>query len=300
MFLALFIGGGMGAAACDICGCGVGSYYNGILPDFKKKIMGFRYRSNQVKTHLGTNGEESYLTTLETYRTVELWGGWNLAKRWRIMASLPYSFNTRSNPLTNKQGIGDMTAACYYRLFSSNHALGTYGPLLQSLWAGGGAKLPTGEYDPKEKTSPSQNSNLFQLGTGSMDYMANLMYDIRLRDVGLNVNTSYKMNGTNKSSYSYGNKLTITCQAYWKWRPVPLLSIAPNAGVVYEKSKTDISGGFPVDISGGKLLLGSVGTETSIGRMSIGGNFQWPLSQNLANGFIKSQDKLMVHVSLSL
>src|SRR3954470_17396036 len=79
--------------ACDICGCGVGSYYIGILPDFTKKIMGLRYRYNGIQTHLGVGGIPTYLTSNEAYRTLELWGGWNLGRKFRVMATIPYSFN---------------------------------------------------------------------------------------------------------------------------------------------------------------------------------------------------------------
>ena len=49
--------------ACDICGCGVGNSYIGILPDFNKRIFGLRYRYNSIFTHVGTGGETTYLTT---------------------------------------------------------------------------------------------------------------------------------------------------------------------------------------------------------------------------------------------
>ena len=62
--------------ACDICGCGAGSYYIGILPEFNAKILGLRYRSSNLTTHLNPEGQRTYLTTDEQYYTTELWGGW--------------------------------------------------------------------------------------------------------------------------------------------------------------------------------------------------------------------------------
>lgn len=288
--------------ACDICGCGVSSYYNGILPDFKKRILGLRYRYNSLKTHIGVGGIESYLTTTESYRSAEFWGGWNIGDRFRVLASIPYSFNERVNQgtVTRKEGIGDIVFAGYFQVFKSSNTVFDGKRLTQSLWVGGGVKLPTGEYNPGEKLGSAQNTNLFQMGTGSLDYMANAMYDFRLQDAGININASYKMNGTNSHGYCYGNKLSGTAQVYYKFRPLHNLSIAPNAGIVYERADQDFNNGFNVDISGGKVALGTFGLETAFNKINLGGSWQTPFDQNLANGFVKTNNRLMVHVSVAL
>src|SRR4029078_9322294 len=83
--------------ACDICGCGVGNSYVGILPDFNREIIGIRYRFNSLLSHLGRDGMHTYLTTEESYQTLELWGGWNIGRNFRVMASLPYSLDKQTN-----------------------------------------------------------------------------------------------------------------------------------------------------------------------------------------------------------
>jgi len=55
-----------------------------------------------------------------------------------------------------------------------------------------------------------------------------------------------------------------------------------------------------VDVSGGNLLLGTLGIETTFKKLSLGANWQTPLSQNLANGFVKANNRMMVHVSFLL
>ena len=104
------------ANACDICGCGVGSYYIGILPEFHKHIFGFRYRFNSLTTHIGAGGTTTYLTSAERYQTMELWAGWNIGKRFRVMAAVPYAFNERENQGTthSKNGLGDISFTGYY------------------------------------------------------------------------------------------------------------------------------------------------------------------------------------------
>lgn len=293
-------------SACDICGCGVGNGYIGILPDFHKRILGVRYRYSGMLTHVGVGGTTTYLTTKESFNIVEAWGGWNISDKFRVMASVPYSYNEKENQgiTKNKKGIGDISVAGYYQLLGSRKtvAAGAANPklLVQSLWIGGGVKLATGQYNPSDKSTTGENTNLFQLGTGSFDFNLGAMYDLRLQDAGINVNANYKVNTANKYDFQYGNKLNINSQLYYKFRTKNRVMIAPNAGVQYEAAQTDRDGDINVTVSGGKLLIGTVGLETAFGKFAVGANYQTPLSQNLANGIVKAQDRIMVHIAFAL
>ncbi len=288
--------------ACDICGCGVGNSYIGILPDFSRKIFGLRYRHNSLLTHIGVGGANTYLTTHETYQTMELWGGWNIGQKFRVMASVPYSFAERSNQGTTytKNGLGDVSVSGFYQLINSRKTVCNDKLLVQSLLIGAGIKLPTGKYNPSDKGNSTQNANLFQLGTGSTDFTLNAMYDVRLQDAGINISASYKMNTTNKEDYNYGNKISTSAQAYYKFRIKDKVTVAPNAGVLYENGQKDLDNKFSVDISGGNVLMGTVGVEMAFKKVMIGANWQTPLSQNLALGIVKANDRAMVHVSFVL
>ncbi len=287
--------------ACDICGCGAGSNYIGILPDFGNHIFGIRYRYNALQTHIGSGGAVTYLTTKEVYKTAELWGGWTIGN-FRIMASVPYSYNERINQGTtnSKNGPGDISITGYYQLINKRSALRGNKLLVQTLWIGGGIKLATGKYNPADKSSGTQNTNLFQLGTGSTDFSLNTMYDLRLQDAGINIAAAYKMNTVNKYEYRYGNKFTSAAQLYYKFRIKNKLMIAPNAGFQYEYSDKDIDHKFSVDISGGYVLSGTVGAEVGFKKISIGASFQKPVSQQLANDIVRSGNRAMVHLSVNL
>lgn len=288
--------------ACDICGCGVGNNYIGILPEFRRQVFGLRYRYNSLLTHVGVGGTTTYLTTKENYQTLEAWGGWNITKNIRVMASIPYSFNERINQGSSrsKNGLGDITVWGYYQLINNRKPVLSKKLLVQSLWLGAGIKLPTGKYNPSDKSSGSSDVNLFQLGTGSVDLNIGAMYDIRLQDIGLNLTANYKMNNSNRYHYSYGNKYNLNAQAYYKFNIKNKITLSPNAGLQFEQSKTDRDKGFTVDVSGGKLLTAAAGMEISYKKMAIGGNFQTPLSQDLAKGIVKANNRFMLHIAMAL
>lgn len=290
------------ANACDICGCGVGGNYIGILPEFQKHIFGVRYRFNSLKTHLGIGGTPTYLTTSEAYHTAELWGGWSIGKKFRAMVTIPYGFNENNNQgiSKSKNGLGDISAAVYYQLLNNKRTVFTKNLLVQTLWIGAGIKLPAGKYTAADKQNNIQNANLFQLGTASTDFTLNAMYDVRIQDAGLNISAGYRINTANKYQYSYGNKFNSTAQLYYKVRIKNKFTLAPNAGIMYEQAKKDIDSKISVDVSGGSLLVGSVGIETGFKKNAVGANWQTPLSQNLANGFVKANNRAMLHISFLL
>jgi len=287
--------------ACDICGCGVGNSYLGILPDFRKHIFGLRYRYNTMQTHLGIGGSTSYLTTKETYQTIEAWGGWTFGKNLRLMASIPYSFNEKMNQgmAKRKDGLGDITLSGYYQVLNSRRPVLSNKLLIQSLWIGTGLKFATGKYNPADKTGTSESANLFQLGTGSYDLNIGAMYDLRLQDVGMNLNTNYKIATANKYDYQYGNKFTLNAQAYYKLR-IKKVTLSPNAGAQYEKAESDMDESFTVNASGGYIWLGTVGLEAAFGKMAIGANFQTPVAQQLAKGIVSANNRVMVHFAFAL
>jgi Putative MetA-pathway of phenol degradation len=291
-----------GVFACDICGCGVGSYYLGILPDFKKRFIGLRYQHKGLTTHISADGTVSYLTSQETYQTAELWGAFNVGKRFRIMGFVPVNFNERINQgnKTSKSGIGDIAVMGYYKVFDNSKTVSEK-LLVQSLWVGGGIKLPTGKYDPADKNISQNTQNTFQLGTASIDFTLNAMYDVRLQDAGINTNISYKVNTANKYDYQYGNKVTANILGYYKFNIKNKLTIAPNTGILYEQAQKDLnSNAHKVDESGGYSTMATLGAEFSVKQISFGGNFQTPLAQSLAGDRVKAKDRFMVHVSFSL
>lgn len=300
LLLCLLLAGIPYAQACDICGCGAGSNYLGILPDFNSKIIGVRYRYNSILTHVAPDGLASYLTAHERYHTAELWGGWTFGNKVRVMASVPLSYNSRRSPEENdsKTGLGDINVQGFYHLLNTRNTLGGSKLLVQDLWIGGGVKLPTGKYEPLDNDESGKSANLFQLGTGSFDFLLTGMYDIRLQDAGLNLSGSYKINTANKYKYDYGNKWNGSAQFYYKFRVRQVATIAPNAGISYERSAQDLDDGYSVFTSGGHALYGTLGAELQYKKIALGGNWQPILNQQLAGGVVKAQNRMMLHLSL--
>lgn len=284
--------------ACDICGCGAGGYYIGLLPDFNQQVVGIRYRGNALQTHLNHQGERSVLTRDELYHTLEVWGGITIKDKMRILAYVPYNFNIQMEDGIKEQqsGIGDPAIQGFYRLLRKTKTTDKNQLMVNEFWLGGGVKLPFGKYE-QQTSVEEQGVNLFQLGTGSLDFLITGMYDLRIQDFGVHLNASYKLNTTNRDQYYYGNRISATVQAYRKFRLNSNWMIAPNLGVGTEYSSKDFDHGYSILASGGHAVFGVIGTEINFKKMAIGGQYQFPFYQKMANNTVKIDHKWMMHLS---
>src|SRR5215475_8536802 len=106
-YLVVFLTISSSTMACDICGCGGGNFYMGLLPNFKSKFIGVRYHYSQYHTVLA-NDQTQF--SHNYYNAVELWGGWNIGKKWQVLAFVPYYFNRQADDdgVTYKNGLGDV------------------------------------------------------------------------------------------------------------------------------------------------------------------------------------------------
>jgi len=170
--------------ACPFCGCGVGNFYLGLLPDFQKRFIGLRYQYLPYQTNVkGGEGEFSK----DYYHTIELWGGINLGKKWQVLGFIPYQINYQNTDdgIKTLSGISDVSALANYKLLDKTK-MGEGRSTSQQLWIGGGIKLPTGKYqiDPNNPNTELGDVNS-QAGTGSVDFLLNSSYNVRFNKVGV-------------------------------------------------------------------------------------------------------------------
>jgi len=286
------------SSACDTCCCSVDDRYTSILPDFRDHVMGLRYRYNSLYSQV--NAGSSITSALVQYNTVELWVGWNITRKIRIMGSVPYKFEALNNQAATKfkNGWGDISLLGYYELLNNRRTIDSERSLVHNLWFGVGAELPTGKYDTGDKTMLSGNP--YQLGSGSTDVIFNVVYDLNLRNVELNGSSIYKINTVNKYGYEYGNYFNVKVQAYYKLCIKPTIIVAPDIGVQFENFQHSVDNEKWDETGMGNLLTGTVGVETNFKRIALGGNFQIPLQQSLGKGLLEANNTYIIHVSFML
>lgn len=284
-------------SACEICGCSINGYNFGILPQFRKNIVGLRhtYRSfhsqHLISEQLFILGHQSQ----ERYHTTELWGRFYVGKKLQLFAFVPYNhFRTEeAGVVTHSQGLGDITLAANYKLYD-NVANGGPG-FKHTLLAGGGIKLPTGKFSTAkmgQQLNPSINS-----GTGSVDYLANLIYNCRINKWGLNAEFNYRINGKNADDFQFGNRYT-TAARFFYWQNIgKKTTVLPNAGLLFEQAGQDRHNGEVQTYSGGHITYLTTGAEMYMGKINVGFTYSHPLGQHLFKGLVTNNNQFAVNMS---
>lgn len=287
------------ANACDICGCGVGSYYLGLMPQFNKNFLGLRYRNLRFESHLNSR----ILRTREHFHTTELWGRFYPTSKLQVLTFLPYSFNYQTdinNQRKDLRGLNDFMFLANYNLLN----LQMQGDTLprkwkHSFWLGGGVKIPTGKYDFNEQDGSQVANANFQLGSGSFDFLLTAFYNLRYEKLGFNQDISYKINTTNPKGYRFGNRFSGNSNVFYVHQFDKNFAIMPHTGLYYEFSAQDKRNETIIVETGGTLLAGNLGIDLyAFKKLSIGANTQIPLFQNLGNGEIRTLNRWNVHFSV--
>jgi len=285
------------ARACEICGCGLGNYYIGLLPQFNHKFIGLRYQYRSFKTVLKDNPAQF---SRDQYSTVELWGGWNIGKKWQLIAIIPYNYihQVSDDGVTKNNGTGDIALMTNYKLFDKISTSTKGKKISQQVWVGAGVKAPTGKFDI-DITDPAivAIANT-QTGSASTDFMLNAMYNVRVNKIGITNGLSYKINTANSDRYLFGNKLSANSFVSYNIQKTTT-TIVPNAGILYETTTANKLEKQTISQTGGHLLSAAAGIEIGYKKITIGGNVQLPVTQNFSEDQTHLKVKLLLHVSYS-
>lgn len=285
------------AGACEICGCGMGNYYIGIMPHFSNKFIGLRYQFHSYRTRLNDDPTQF---SRDFYQTMEIWGGFSITHRLQVMAFIPYNINHQVSDegTSNISGFGDMAMLLNYKVFDKT-SKSEKSSTSHELWLGGGLKLPTGRFEIEPGDPDLASIANIQRGSGSSDVLLNAMYNIRSGSWGVTSNASYKINTANKDEYKFGNKFSANSFVY---RSIKAGSnfISPNLGVLYEHTQSSQLENAKVELTGGSLLQAAAGVEFGFKKVAVGFNTQLPVSQNFAEGQTKSKVKGMVHITFAI
>lgn len=273
------------ARACDGCGSSVNANYMGILPQFRQHFVGIRYLNNSTTSvHPPSLFDTRTISTAERFQRAEVWGRFYPARRVQVFAFVPYQVISREEEgITSvNKGIGDLSVMASYLLVNTGDS-GRLS-LRNTLLLGGGVKAPTGKFDPSGTPS-------LQTGTGSWDFMLNMIYTLRYKKAGMNVDANARLNTTNSRNYAYGNAYSSSLRFFY-WHRKKTVSFLPHAGMLFEHTDKDVSNLIIQRYSGGNGWYASAGLDLYVGKVSFGASYAVPLKEHLYEGLVTTNNRL--------
>ncbi|WP_051633308.1 hypothetical protein [Thermonema rossianum] len=285
--------------ACEICGCGAGSYYFGIMPQFHRHFVGLRYRQAGFRSHVNSD----YLRTQEQFHIAEIWGRFYVHPRVQVMVFVPYGLHTRevesSRSQSSLQGMGDAMVMGMYRVWDTAQDTTRVRSWKHAFWLGGGVKTPTGVYDSQGDlyNDPAANPN-FQIGTGSWDFLLSALYTFRFTRWGISSQWSYKHNTANRDHYRFGHRLTQNTEFFYIHQ-LRRFGIMPHAGIYSEWIQKDENSRKVMESTGGYSHNAVAGLDLFFKqKVQVGFLVQSPIDQKLSAGEVLAQNRYQLQVGI--
>ncbi len=284
---------GSAASACDVCGCSIGGNYFGILPQFHRHFVGFRWSEQSFQSaHSRSAAESGRFDSDEQFRTVDVLGRFYPIRRLQVLVLAPYHDfrRTEYGVLTHTQGLGDVSLLGNYILLNTSDSLQRRWQ--HTLTTGAGVKLPTGQHRLTGADGNVLLANL-QPGSGSMDFMLSATYTLRRGAWGLTADVLGRLNTANKQDYQFGHRASGSAKFFY-WKNLRRnLTLLPNAGAFADASLPNRDGRSDAEGTGGFIALATAGLDVYAGRFSAGFTFQQPVYQNLGEGKIHAHPRWM-------
>ena len=280
--------------ACDVCGCGMGGQYFGILPQFQRHFIGLRYQQRSFNsTHPALFQYDKPGVSHDVYDRVEIWGRYALSDRFQVFGFLPYQVATQSGAQnTRVKGFSDPW-------FMVNWFIVNTGDSVEHTWkhaliVGAGAKLPIGQQlkGTAENPTPSQ----LQPGSGSLDFPFHLSYTVRRNKLGLNMETNLRINTENAVSYRFGHRINTAGRIFF-WQRWNRFSMLPSIGLAYEWAEKDAQNGKYLEMTGGELYAAHFGLDIYYREFMIQSQWQPSINNKLGDGNVIPKTRIQLGIS---
>lgn len=247
-------------------------------------------------THATTDTALKNGSDFEIYTTAELRGKYFIHKRIEINAIVPFVMNKQktNNQKIETNGIGDITFFAAYHLISKIMTE----KFQHRLIFGAGLKLPVGDYYQKDKNN-SRIDYMIQPGTGSIDYLAYVNYIFGYKKLGINFNSTYKLNGENYYHEKIANSSTNYLNIFMKLRQDKDLKIFPSIQGYYEYTKgLYISSIYQNNT---KVSIASIGAGIDLfyKNFSLNTSFQVPVYEQKYYSNMANTCKIMIGLTYS-
>ncbi len=250
----------------------------GITPQSTANYFGLRYTTASFNAAIQYDSEFFVdERSSDTFQRLDFVGKVNLPANFQLNLSVPYLINKMDGNIQNVNfnGIGDPLAILFYSAI--NTEMNPARKINHSLLIGAGVKLPLGSSN--QLGNDELINRNFQLGTGSTDYQLSAIYTIRSGAFGAATEGGYRLNTENPDGYEFSDQINIGLNFFYL-RENPRIGLLPFSGVYFEYADSHKDNGIIQVNSGGKMLLGTLGTQVYLQQITLSASTQLPIYQS--------------------
>lgn len=272
--------------ACDICGCSVSNYNPFLFPHLSKTFVGISY----INRHYHIRNEDESLSK-QAVSSFILSAKINAGKKIQLNVLVPFQKNTSSNGLINERlnGIGDISVTAGWKAWNRLTRNSR-----QTVMVGTGVKLPTGKHYPGN--SKKLGDQVFNIGSGSVDYILYGTYKAGYRKWFYNLSGSYKYNTANRSGFRYGDNIDISLLA-GKRIDIDKIALSPYLQAGWQKQMQNAVSHLLSPASGSDIIQLNIGADVNTRNLTAGLSFQVPAIQQIAGGQISIKPGIGAHIA---
>ena len=285
LILFLLLGGANQVLACDVCGCASSAFAEGMLPNSKFHLVGVRTSLRWFESYPSPDGDGFRDISTQFFTSTDLVGRYRIAKRFQVQAFVPFVHNSKTDSMTtNIAGLGDAVLLGNYVFVDNMDSISRKIRHVGTI--GFGVKAPTGQYF---KLGFDEVNML--PGSGSTDFIANLNYALQLGNFGFQNESGFTYKTENKYTYRFGNALSISQVAYYRWKISENTIIVPQLGVNYTHNWKDRKNGVYADDSfnGGSIFNAMANLYVYFKNLGFNGQFFIPLKQRLNENLVNQK-----------
>lgn len=252
------------------------------------------YQSNTLR-HGGTASTQTVpqrtQKDYEIYTTAELRAKYFIHQRIELNAIVPFVVNSSrtDGEMQHIEGISDITMFAAYHVLSKIMTE----KFQHRLILGAGLKLPVGNYYAKNDEG-ERIDFLLQSGTGSIDYMAYANYIWGFKKMGINFNSTYKINGDNYYHERIANSSTNYINLFYKFRQDKNLKLIPSLQGYYEYTKGVYINDMYQQGTNVSIATAGVGLDIFYKNVALNTSFQLPVYEQKAANNLSTAGKFMI------
>lgn len=284
---------------CDACGCSNNGGSLGMGGIVDNNFVGIRYLYQQYESKDGIFDNSPKIE--ESFNTLQIWSRIPITEKLEVQVFVPYHFHDRNyiDKTTSINGLGDISLFANYTLI--NQQKGNYNELTDKvtttnhlLKIGAGLKLPTGNFDERNNNAINPS---FQLGTGSLDYVANVQYVYKYNKFGLTNHANYYYKTNNKKEYRFGNQFNFNSAFFYVFKDSQKHSFVPSLGLSGEFYQSNKKFNLAIKNTKGYALFTNIGIEYNTETITFGAMGMYPIHQNLAQGTIQVRYRTSLYLN---